>query len=99
MLDAGVAEIGFPQLQLGERDFAGRADQLELAVARRHDDVIVLVAVITGGGPRCEAPLSHAQMVVVDLDGRSGLLLAHYPLLCHLWEPDGSVLRTRNAVT
>src|SRR4029077_9597777 len=88
VLDAGVAEIGFADLELCERNLARRADQLELAIARRHDDIVVFVAVIARGGAGCEAPLGHAKMIVVDLDGRSGLLLAHVPLLLSLMGAD-----------
>src|ERR1700727_126696 len=53
----------------------------------------MLVAVIAGGRAGREAPLGDAQMAVVDLNGRSGFLLAHVPLL--LWFMGAGRLSTR----
>jgi hypothetical protein len=60
VLNARIAEAGFAQLKLDERNFALRADDLEFAVSHRHHDIVMVVAVIAG----CSAG--------GDLDGRSG---------------------------
>ena len=80
VFDAGVAEIRFSLLQLGEGDLAFWTYKLELAIARPHDDIIMLVAVPSGGSAARKAPIRYAQMIVVDMDHRSGHLLAHFPL-------------------
>src|SRR5262245_3189687 len=77
-MHAGLAEVGYAELQVGEALLALRRHQLQLAVPGGNNHVVHLVHVLAGLRAGRKPPLRHAHTVVVYLHRRNGLgRLAH----------------------